>query len=77
MITVYSKNDCPNCVNSLALLDQLGIAYEVRKVDEDFEAADFILKEQHRSVPQFYKNGKLLIKGGHQGLLKAWRDGTI
>lgn len=70
MITVYSKNNCPYCVQAKNLLALKGVQYEEIKIDEDSEAREFVLGEGHRTVPQIYKDGKLLVEGGYQGLAK-------
>jgi glutaredoxin 3 len=70
MVTVYSKNNCPFCVQAKNLLKLKGIDYTEVKIDEDASAKDFILAEGHRTVPQIYKDGKLLVEGGYQGLAK-------
>jgi len=70
MITVYSKNNCPFCVKAKNLLTIRGVDFEEVKIDEDPEARDFVLSEGHRSVPQIYRDGKLLVEGGFQGLEK-------
>ena len=70
MITVYSKNNCPFCVQAKNLLQLKGIVFEEVKIDENSEAREFILGEGHRTVPQIYQAGKLLIAGGFQGLQK-------
>ena len=70
MITVYSKNNCPYCVQAKNLLKLKGIVYEEVKIDETPEAREFVLAEGHRTVPQIYQDGKLLVEGGFQGLQK-------
>lgn len=70
MITVYSKNNCPYCVQAKNLLQLKGIEYEEVKIDETPEAREFVLAEGHRTVPQIYQDGKLLVEGGFQGLKK-------
>lgn len=70
MITVYSKNNCPFCVKAKYLLEQKGIAFEEIKIDEKPEAREFVMAEGHRTVPQIYRDGKLLVEGGYQGLAK-------
>ena len=70
MVTVYSKNNCPFCVQAKNLLKLKGVDYTEIKIDEDTSAKDFILAEGHRTVPQIYKDGKLLVEGGYQGLAK-------
>jgi glutaredoxin len=68
-LTVYSMEGCAQCVQAIRLLEQKGVDFEVVKIDEDFEAYDFIKKEGHRSMPQIYKGDKLFVKGGFGGLV--------
>ena len=68
MITVYSKNNCPFCVQAKNLLKLKGLDYQEVKIDEDDTAKQFIVGEGHRTVPQIYQAGKLLVEGGYQGL---------
>lgn len=70
MLTVYSKNNCPFCVQTKALLAKNSIAFEEVKIDENPDAREFIVAEGHRTVPQIYKDGKLLVEGGYTGLAK-------
>lgn len=70
MITVYSKQNCPYCVQAKKLLESKGIDYEEIRIDEDEGAKQFVLSQGHRSVPQIYKDGSLLVEGGFQGLAK-------
>jgi len=70
MITVYSKNNCPFCVQAKSLLQLKGVEFEEVKIDEDSQAREFVLAEGHRTVPQIYQDGKLLVEGGFQGLKK-------
>jgi glutaredoxin 3 len=70
MITVYSKENCPFCVQAKNLLTLKGIQFEEVKIDADPAAREFVVSEGHRTVPQIYKDGKLLVEGGFQGLQK-------
>lgn len=70
MITVYSKNNCPFCVQAKNLLKLKGVEFEEVKIDESESAKEFVLREGHRTVPQIYQDGKLLVEGGYQGLAK-------
>lgn len=70
MITVYSKSNCPFCVQAKNLLKLKGIDFQEVKIDEDTTAKEFVLSEGHRTVPQIYKDGRVLVEGGYQGLAK-------
>lgn len=74
MITVYSKAHCPFCDKAKALLKLKGIAFEEVRIDQSSEAREFIIGEGHRTVPQLYKDGKLLVEGGYTGLAKQSSD---
>ena len=52
------------------MLKLKGVDYTEIKIDEDSSAKEFVLSEGHRTVPQIYKDGKLLVEGGYQGLAK-------
>jgi glutaredoxin 3 len=70
MITVYSKNNCPFCVQAKNLLALKGVEYQEVKIDEDETAREFVLAAGHRTVPQIYKDSALLVEGGFQGLAR-------
>jgi len=74
MITVYSKNNCPFCVQAKNLLTLKGITYEEINIEENPDARAFVLEQGHRTVPQIYRDGKLLVEGGFQGLSKLTED---
>ena len=70
MITIYSKNNCTFCDKAKGLLKLKGVTFEEIKIDESSEAREFVIGEGHRTVPQIYQDGKLLIEGGYQGLAR-------
>lgn len=70
MLTIYSKNNCPFCVNAKNFLKAKGIDFEEIKIDEDETAREFVLSKGHRTVPQLYYKGQLFVEGGFQGLSK-------
>ena len=74
MLTVYSKNNCPFCVQAKNLLTLKDIEFEEIKIDESPEAREFVLAEGHRTVPQIYKDGALFVQGGYQGLSKLTEE---
>jgi glutaredoxin 3 len=74
MITVYSKDPCPFCVQAKRLLEARGIEYTELRIDQDETARQFVLSQGHRTVPQLYKDGKLFVEGGFQGLTKLTEE---
>jgi glutaredoxin 3 len=70
MIIVYSKNNCPYCTQAKNLLRSRGVAFEEINIEEKPEAREFILAEGHRTMPQIYQDGKILVAGGYMGLAK-------
>lgn len=73
-VTVYSKNNCPQCVQAKNLLKLKGIEFTEVKIDEVPEAREFLLAEGHKAVPQIYSDGKLLVEGGYQGLARQGQE---
>lgn len=74
MITVYSKNNCPFCVQAKNLLKLKGIEFNEVKIDEVPEAREFLVTEGHRTVPQIYQDKTLLVEGGYQGLARQGQE---
>lgn len=70
MITLYSKPNCPFCVMAKNYLDTNQFEYEVIDITETPDAREFLLNEGHRTMPQIYHNGKLLVQGGAQALTR-------
>lgn len=70
MLIVYSKANCPFCDQAKNLLKLKNIEFEEVRVDLVPEAREFIVNEGHRTVPQIYKDGKVFVHGGYQGLAR-------
>ena len=51
-------------------LDTHGFEYEEIRVDTNPEAREILISEGHRTMPQIYNNGKLLVAGGGQALVR-------
>lgn len=75
MITLYSKNNCPYCMMAKGFLTNNNFAYEEINIEEQPEAREFVITEGHRTMPQIYKDGKLLVSGGWVGLSELGVDG--
>lgn len=67
MFEVFSMEGCAKCGDATKLLAAKGLEHKVTKIDEDANAAAFIRREGHRSMPQIYRDG-VLIPGGFAGL---------
>lgn len=70
MYTVYTKNGCGFCDMLKMLLESKDIEFTAINIDDDEESKQFVIQEGHRSVPQIYKDGKLFVEGGFQGMKK-------
>ena len=70
MITLYTKDNCPYCDGAKALLKSWN--EEWNEVDINDEGIrDFLIGEGHKTMPQIYFEGKLLVEGGYTGLSKT------
>lgn len=67
-LIIYSKERCVYCDQAKRLLTGKGITYTEIKIDEDKAAHQFLTSQGHTTVPQLYKDGKLLVEGGYSGL---------
>lgn len=70
VITVYSMEGCASCVAASKLLARYSIPHKVIKIDEDFEAWEFLKSKGHRTMPQLYVGDKLFVEAGYMGLVK-------
>lgn len=76
MITVYSKDQCPQCEQAKKLLSMYGIEFNEININEDQAARDFVVSEGHRSVPQIYFNKTVpFVENGLSGLIALGKDG--
>jgi glutaredoxin len=69
MLTVYSKNNCPFCVQAKQLLESKGVEYTEINIEHDTDARQLLVDKGLRSVPQIF-HGYEIIPGGFQGLSK-------
>lgn len=65
---VWSKENCPQCEKSKALLKTLGIEYEERVVGDGYTRDDLLAAvPTARAVPQIFLDGEYV--GGHLELV--------
>ena len=70
MIILYSKPLCPYCDGAEHYLKKNGFQYKKIDVTEDAESLAFIKSKGHRTVPQLYLEGRIIVEGGYDGLSK-------
>ncbi len=73
-IIIYSKDNCGYCVKAKSLLNNLGLTYTEKKI-ENFLTKEALYEElgkQVRSMPQIKINGELI--GGYNQLIEYLMD---
>jgi glutaredoxin len=61
-LVMYSLATCPTCARARREMDDQGIAYEERLVDESPERQQEVLRlTLQRTVPVFVKDGRVVI----------------
>lgn len=68
MITLYTGDLCAYCTRAKMLLNEWDIPFKEKNITHNVEALEFLKLNGHRSIPQIYNNGKLLVEGGYDGL---------
>jgi glutaredoxin len=68
MITLYSKPLCPYCDSAENYLKNNNIKYCKVDISENAAAYEFVKSKGHKTVPQIYLEGKILVEGGYDGL---------
>jgi glutaredoxin len=70
MLTVYSKDLCPHCVQAKNYLKAKNINFREINIEQDVEAREFIINQGLRTMPQIFMDGKIFVEGGWTGLSK-------
>ena len=68
MLTLYTKDNCGYCLQAKSMLKNNDIPFEEVNIETVEDARNFIINEGHRTMPQIYREGKLFVEGGYQGL---------
>ena len=58
MLTVYSKNNCPNCVKLKNQLNAWNVEYTEQNIEENMDARNFLVDQGHRMAPVLYNDMK-------------------
>lgn len=56
-VVVYSKTNCPGCVQVKRSLSLKGVLFEEVNIETNTEQRHWLLSRGHRSVPQVYVDG--------------------
>jgi len=73
-ITIYSKNNCVYCNKAKALVKNLGLEYEEKKLEE-FDSPKAMLEDigkNVRQMPQIKIDGELI--GGYNQLVEYFNE---
>ena len=74
MIKIFSKPNCPFCEQAKQYLTNLEIEFDAIDITKNPMAHSFLVKEGHRTVPQFYQDDTLLFEGGYTELVKHSKE---
>ena len=59
--TIWTKSNCPYCVQAKTLLEQQGIEFEERKIGSGYTKEDLLESVPHaKTVPQIFLDGELV-----------------
>ena len=73
---VWSKDNCPYCVQAKALLNQKNIQFEERKIGDGWTKEELLeAVPTARTVPQIFLDGELV--GGFTELKQKLTEATI
>jgi glutaredoxin 3 len=72
-ITIYTKSNCPNCMTAKMVLDNFGLKYEEKNMDDIDRFVEFQLcYPEARQMPQIFINRQRV--GGLAGLQAALKQ---
>ena len=75
-IVIYSKNNCQFCTKAKHLVKTLGLEYEEKSLEKDFDSDPTKLMEDIgkpvRTMPQIKIDGELI--GGYNQLIEHFAD---
>lgn len=62
-VTIYTKNQCVQCMMTKKTLTQYGVDFVEKNVEEDAEALDFLRAQGFQSVPVLFAEGMEPVQG--------------
>jgi len=78
MMIVYSKSNCPNCVQAKNILESKGVEYKEVDVEQDEDARGKLSAQGFKALPQIFNEAtQEFIPNGHLGLLRLMREGKL
>lgn len=72
-VTVYTKNNCVQCMMTKKTLLQYGVDFTEKNVEDNIEAMEFLKSEGYQAVPVVFADQQEPIKGFRPDLLKKLR----
>jgi glutaredoxin len=53
LITIYGKSNCPSCTQAKNILDAIGVGYEYKQLDVDYQVDELLdLYNAHKVNPR-------------------------
>lgn len=75
-VVIYTTAYCGYCVRAKKLCDQLGIPYEERRLDDDWELREKLSEEHNwRTVPMIFIRDRFV--GGYDDFHDLHRSGRL
>lgn len=75
-VVIYTKLQCPYCVNAKALLDSKGVTYREIRIDLDEAERETMMRlSGRRTVPQIFINDQPI--GGYDDLAALAKAGKL
>lgn len=75
-VIIYTTAYCGYCVRAKRLCDQLGIPYEERRLDDDWELRDKLSEEHNwRTVPMIFIRDRFI--GGFDDFQELHQSGRL
>lgn len=69
MVTLYSKDACPQCNFTKMILNSKNVTFEEINIDRDQEAKDYLVSNGFMSLPVVTRDGHEPISGNNPGKL--------